>query len=616
MSDVHTQSENRFILPRPTWKTGVMSWLTTVDHKRIAVLYAVTAIVFLCIAGIEALMMRVQLSQPNLEIYTGTFFNQLITMHGTTAIFMAAMPMISAFFNFLVPLQIGARDVAFPRLNAFAFWTFLLGAILLNSSWFLGGAPDGGWFAYANLSSKEYSPSPGMDFFVIGQLIMGIGSLVAAINFMVTILNMRAPGMTLLRMPIFTWMTLITSVIIILAFPPFTIALVLLGFDRMYGTLFFDVAGGGTPILWQHLFWIFGHPEVYILILPPMGIISEILPTFSRKPLFGYPMMVFAAAVISLLGFSVWSHHMFATGMGATANTIFSITTSLIAVPTGVKILNWIGTLWGGKIRMTVPMMYSIGFIFLFMLGGFSGITHAIAASDVQQTDTYYIVAHFHYVAIGGILSALLGGVNYWFPLVTGRMMSEKLGKIGFWTFFIGFNLTFFPMHFAGLQGMPRRIYTYDTSLGVDAYNMMSTVGGFIVGFSVLLFAIALVHGVLRGKKVARDPWDARTIEWSLPTPVPEHNFDVIPQVEALDDWWHKKQNGKTQTAANEEEGGIHMPDQSWYPLIISIGIMIGGYGLIFSIPAAIFGLVVTVFGTYGWVFEGPGGYHVHPEEG
>lgn len=611
----HEDAPTTFGLPRPRWKTGILSWVTTVDHKRIAILYLGSSLFWLVVAGLEALMMRIQLARPNQDIFTGSFFNQLITMHGTTAIFLASMPMIAAFFNLLVPLQIGARDVAFPRLNSFSYWTFMLGAIFLNTSWFLGGAPDGGWFAYANLTTKTYSPTTGMDFFVLGQLIMGVSTLVAAINFMVTIINMRAPGMTLMRMPIFSWMTLITSVIILLAFPPFTIALIELLFDRMFNTAFFDTARGGTPILWQHLFWIFGHPEVYILVLPPMGIISEILPTFSRKPLFGFNMMVFAAAVIAFLGFGVWSHHMFATGLGATANAIFSITTSLIALPTGIKILNWIGTMWGGKLRMTTPMLYGIGFIFLFMLGGFSGLTHSVAASDLQQTDTYYIVAHFHYVAIGGILSALFGGVTYWFPLMTGRMMNEKLGKIGFWLFFISFNITFFPMHFSGLQGMPRRIFTYPPELGVDVWNMMSTVGAFGIGMAALLFVINLIWSAKNGERVERDPWDARTLEWSLPLPVPEYNYAKIPHVTHRDEWWERKHGNASAANDQADAHGIHLPDQSWYPFIVSLGLVIGGYGMIYSIPLALVGLAVILWGVYGWALEGPAGYHVHPEK-
>lgn len=625
MAHAENETVSKFLLPRPRSSTSILSWLTTVDHKRIAVLYAVTAIFFLFVAGAQALLMRIQLARPNQEIFTGDFFNQLITMHGTTAIFLAAMPMIAAFFNLLVPLQIGARDVAFPRLNAFSFWVFLLGALFLNSSWFLGGAPNGGWFAYANLTSKTYNPSTGMDFFVLGQIIMGIGTLVASFNFTVTIINMRAPGMTLMKMPIFTWMALITSIIIFLAFPAFTIALIELMFDRFFSTNFFEPSAGGTPILWQHLFWIFGHPEVYILILPPMGIVSEIVATFSRKPLFGFDMMVFAAAIIAFLGFAVWSHHMFTTGLGATANAVFSITTSLIALPTGIKMLNWIGTLWGGRIRMTSPMLYAIGFLFLFMLGGFSGITHSVAAADAQQQDTYYVVAHFHYVAIGGILSALFGGVTYWFPLVFGRRMDETLGKVGFWLFFIGFNLTFFPMHFSGLEGMPRRIYTYDAMLGLDFYNMLSTVGAFTVGASALVFAFNVVKSAIKGEKSARDPWDARTIEWSLPTPVPEYNFAEVPTIETRDEWWHRKQNGTANRKPAVDAHGIHMPDQSWFPFVTAAGLVIGAYGFLYgqwpaevnwnAMYVAFLGLGITVFGVYGWALEGPGGYHVHPEE-
>jgi cytochrome c oxidase subunit I len=462
---------------RPTAKTGLAGWLTTVDHKRIGILYAGSAVFFLLVGGLEALLIRLQLMVPNNHLLGAETYNQMFTMHGTTMIFLAVMPLGAAFFNYLTPLMIGARDVAFPRLNAFSFWTFFSGAIILNLSWLpmlapegyrgVGAAPSAGWFGYANLTSNAYSPGLGTDFWIVGLQVLGVASVVAALNFIVTIINLRAPGMTMMRLPVFVWMTLVTSFLVILAFPAITIALVELMFDRLFGTNFFEVAAGGQPILWQHLFWVFGHPEVYILILPAMGIVSEILPTFSRKPLFGYPIIVFSGAVIGFLGFAVWSHHMFTTGLGKVANTAFALATMTIAVPTGVKIFNWIGTLWGGRIQTRLPMMYALGFIWMFMMGGFTGIMHSAAPADAQQQDSYFVVAHFHYVLIGGSLFALLAGLYYWLPKMSGRMAAEIPGKIGFWTVFIGFNVAFFPMHFLGLNGMPRRIYTYDaTSTG------------------------------------------------------------------------------------------------------------------------------------------------------
>ena len=464
------------LMRRPTTKSGLVGWLTTVDHKRIGILYGGSALFFLLVGGFEALLIRLQLMVPNNTVLGAETFNQMFTMHGTTMIFLAVMPLGAAFFNFMTPLMIGARDVAFPRMNAFSFWTFLAGAIVINLSWLpmlapdtyagVGQAPSTGWFGYANLTSKDYAPGLGADFWVVGLQLLGVASVIAALNFIVTIINMRAPGMTMMRLPVFIWMTLVTSFLIILAFPAITIALVELMFDRTFGTNFFEVAAGGQPILWQHLFWVFGHPEVYILILPAMGIISEILPTFSRKPLFGYPIIVFSGAVIGFLGFAVWSHHMFTTGLGKVAAAAFALATMTIAVPTGVKIFNWIGTLWGGRIRLATPMIYALGFIWMFMMGGFTGIMHSAAPADAQQQDSYFIVAHFHYVLIGGSIFALLAGCYYWLPKISGRIASEGAGKIGFLMIFFGFNTAFFPMHFLGLNGMPRRIYTYDDNLG------------------------------------------------------------------------------------------------------------------------------------------------------
>ena len=415
----------RLEIPRPVHPTGIWSWITTIDHKRIGILYGVTAFTLFLIGGIEALLMRAQLAKSELEIISPEVYNQLFTMHGTTMIFLAIMPMGAAFFNFVIPLQIGARDVAFPRLNAFSYWTFLAGAIMLNGSWFLGGAPNAGWFGYAPITGEIYNPGHGIDFWIMSLQILGIASLAAAFNFIVTILNMRAPGMTLMRLPLFTWMTLITSFLLVLAFPVITVALIELMFDRFYGSNFFVPAAGANPILWQHLFWVFGHPEVYILILPAMGIVSEILPTFSKKPLFGYPVVVLSGVIIGFMGWMVWSHHMFTVGLGPVANSVFAITTMLIAVPTGIKIFNWLATLWKGSLNLSTPMLYALGFIAVFTIGGISGVMHSQAASDAQQQDTYFIVAHIHYVLFGGSIFALIAGIYYWFPKFTGRMYDD-----------------------------------------------------------------------------------------------------------------------------------------------------------------------------------------------
>ena len=598
-----------FPIPRPTHPTGVWSWITTIDHKRIGILYGVTAFVLFVIGGIEALLMRTQLTQSGLDIISPEVFNQLFTMHGTTMIFLAIMPMGAAFFNFVVPLQIGARDVAFPRLNAFSYWTFLAGAIVLNLSWMLGGAPNAGWFGYSPITGEIYNPGHGIDFWIVSLQILGIASLAAAFNFIVTIINMRAPGMSLDRMPLFTWMTLVTSFLLILAFPVITVALIELMFDRFFGTNFFISAAGANPVLWQHLFWVFGHPEVYILILPAMGIVSEILPTFSKKPLFGYPVVVLSGIIIGFMGWMVWSHHMFTVGLGPVANSVFAITTMAIAVPTGVKVFSWVGTMWKGSIDFKTPMLFAVGFIVTFTVGGISGIMHAQAASDAQQQDTYFIIAHLHYVLFGGSIFALMAGIYYWFPKFSGRMYDEKLGQLSFWSTFIAFNVTFFPMHFTGLDGMPRRIYTYSSEFGWDFWNAVSTAGAFMLAAGVLIFVANIVRSWMQGEEAPGDPWDARTLEWSIPSPPPEYNFAEIPTVLDRDDWWARKrrQVGEPVPVAGgsgDAEHSIHLPQPSYWPIVVSIGLLIGGYGLIYHVAVAAIGGAIALVATYAWSFE------------
>jgi cytochrome c oxidase subunit 1 len=630
------------LFARPTAKTGLVSWLTTVDHKRIGMLYGGFAILFFLIGGLEALLIRTQLIVPNNRFISAQFYNELFTMHGTTMIFLAVMPLNAAFFNLLVPIQVGARDVAFPRLNAFSLWVWVVGAILLNVGWIshvfpnlqFGGAPDVGWFGYAPLTSKVFTPDLSTDFWVLGIQVLGLSSIVASLNFIVTIINLRAPGLTMMRLPVFTWMALVTSFLLILALPAIAIALVEVMFDRNFGTSFFEVSGGGQPILWQHLFWVFGHPEVYILILPPMGYVSEILPTFSRKPLFGYPIIVFSGVAIGFIGFGVWSHHMFTTGLGNVATAAFALATMAIAVPTGVKIFNWIGTLWGGQIMTRVPMMFALGFIWMFMLGGFSGIMHSAAPADAQQQDSYFIIAHFHYVLIGGATFALLAAIHYWFPKFFGRMVPEFWGKVSFWLIFVGFNATFFPMHFLGLNGMPRRTWTYDSNMGWNEGNLFATCGAYLLGLGIFTYFAVLVWSLFKGQKCGNDPWDGRTLEWSIPSPPPEHNFDSIPSVHARDAWWYEKhhqdeiaQEKAALIRAEASHGGIHMPDQSWYPIIAAFGLLIGAYNmaqlhhpvvmfgnqvLASHLPLGIFGGVILLAACYLWSLEGPGGYHLH----
>lgn len=615
------------ILKRPTKTRGVWSWFTTVDHKRIAILYAAVALIFFVLGGLEALLIRLQLFTPNGSVLTAEQYNQMFTMHGTTMVFLVGMPLAAAYGNYLLPLQIGARDVAFPRVNMLGFWIFLFGGIFLYSSFFLGGAPDGGWFGYTPLTSSPYDsgmlPGTGTDFWAIGLILLGVGSTTSSINFIVTALNMRAPGMKLMRMPVFSWTILIIAFMTAFAIPVFTAALVMVFFDRNFDTTFFFAATGGDPLLYQHMFWIFGHPEVYILILPGMGIVSEILPTFSRKPLFGYSVMIFSGIAIGFVGWGVWAHHMFVTGLGPVSISAFGISTMLVAVPTGVKIFNWLGTLWGGSIRFTTAMLYAIGFIAMFTLGGLSGVTHAVVPANTQQTDTYYIIAHFHYVLFGGLVFGIFGGMYFWFPKVFGRMMNERLGKWNFWLTFIGFNLTFAPMHLSGLAGQARRTWRYPESLELELLNQLSTIGAFVIAFAFLLLVINLIHSKFKGEIAKADPWDARTLEWSIPSPAPEYNFLEVPQVEAVDDFWHKKyseedgrpvlrpgvdldaQPKRVSLKEAIEKYGVHMPSPSFWPFIVALGMPIIGYGLVFQAWAlCAIGIAVTMAGLIGWAIE------------
>jgi cytochrome c oxidase subunit 1 len=601
-----------------TYAGGVWSWLTTVDHKRIAILYFVAGFIFLLIAGMEGQMIRLQLARPENRLLDPEFYNQLFTMHGTTMVFFAGMPLIIAFFNFVVPLQIGARDVAFPRLNAFSFWVFLFGGLFLYASFFFGGAPDGGWFAYMPLTGSQYSPRTGMDFYVLSLLLAGIGTIAGGVNFLVTILNLRAPGMSFMRMPLFTWMAFVVSALILLAFPPFTIGLVFMLFDRMFDTLFFNAAAGADPLLWQHLFWVFGHPEVYILILPAFGVVSDVIPTFSKKPLFGYPVVVFSGILIAFMGFGVWVHHMFSTGLGPIVNAVFGGATMLIAIPTGIKIFNWIATMWGGAIRFKAPMLFAIGLVGTFVIGGLSGVMHSSPPSDLQQTDTYFVVAHFHYVLIGGTVFGLFSGFYYWFPKVTGRMLSERLGAAHFWLTFLALNVTFFPMHFSGLLGMPRRTFTYAEGLGLETFNLVSTIGAFIFTLAFVPLVLNLWRAWRRGEPAGPNPWDAATLEWTMSSPPPHYNFAVIPEVESRDSLWHPHVDpGHEPGAGDPEPGGViprlqpdpapepvHMPNPSFWPLILALGLLVVTMGGLLGLRVVIPGVLLTFVGLFGWAFE------------
>ena len=590
------------------------SWLTTTDHKRIGLLYFWTAFGFFLLGGLEALVIRAQLAKPEGIGVSAEFYNQMFTMHGTTMVFLALMPLSAAFFNFIILLQIGARDVAFPRLNAFSYWVFLLGGLFINASFLAGPlfgadrlsvAPDGGWFGYANLTSKQFSPGPNIDFWLLGLQILGIASLAAGFNFIVTILNMRAPGMKMLRLPAFSWMTLVTQFLVITAFPVMTVALVLLMFDRFFGTHFFIPAGGGDPILWQHLFWLFGHPEVYILILPAMGIVSEVLPTFSRKPLFGYTVVVYSGVLIGFMGWGVWSHHMFAAGLGPIADSVFSATTMLIAVPTGVKIFNWIATLWGGQLRFPTAMLFALGFVSMFIIGGLSGVSHGSPPADLQQTDTYYVVAHIHYVLFGGTMLGLFAGMYYWWPKMTGRQLSETLGKWHFWLTFVGMNLAFFPMHFSGLLGMPRRIYTYGAELGVTGFNVVSTIGAFLIGAATLIFFVNLLRTRRRGAPAGNDPWGGATLEWAIPSPPPVYNFTVIPQVASRLPLWRTERQAPMAPLPLTPPAPIHVPGGSWWPMFTAFGLPVMAIGaLSHQVWLVLVGVAVVITGIYRWAYE------------
>ncbi len=586
--------------------TGLWSWLTTVDHKRIGVMYFLTSFFFFFVGGLEALLIRIQLMRPENAFISAETYSQMFTMHGTTMVFLVAMPMAVAFFNYVVPLQIGARDVAFPRLNALSFWVFLFGGLFINSSFLFGAAPNTSWVGYANLTSLQFTPGRNVEFWLIGLSILGISSILGGVNFITTIINLRAPGMKLLRMPLFSWMALVTSFLLVTAIPVVAVALILLAFDRFFGANFYEVTAGGDPILWQHLFWLFGHPEVYILILPSFGIISDVIPTFSRKPLFGYPVVVYAGILIGFIGWGVWSHHMFTVGLGPIADSFFVASTMIIAIPTAIKIFNWLATMWGGALRFPPPMLFAVGVVAVFTVGGLSGIMHASAPIDLQQHDSYFVVAHFHYVLVGGALMGLFSGIYFWFPKVTGKLMSESLGKWHFWTTMIGFNLTFFPMHFAGLFGMPRRTWTYQAELNLETWNQLSTVGAFIFGISSLFLVWNLFRSWKKGEAAPANPWDAATLEWSIPSPPPHYNFPVLPKVRSREPLWDEVERAEVEAVTlSEPEHEPEMPSPSFWPLVVALGVVLSWALVMTGVWwAPLLGLALTAFGIFSWAFQ------------
>ncbi|MDF2790383.1 MAG: quinol oxidase subunit 1 [Neobacillus sp.] len=602
---------------------GATLWdyLTTVDHKKIAILYLIAGGFFFVVGGLEAVFIRIQLAVPNNDFVSAGLFNEIITMHGTTMIFLAAMPLVFAFMNAVMPLQIGARDVAFPFVNALGFWLFFFGGVFLNLSWFFDGAPDAGWTSYASLAMA--SKGHGVDFYVLGLQISGIGTLIGGINFLVTIINMRAPGMTYMRMPLFTWSTFVTSALILFAFPPLTVGLVLMMFDRMFGSNFFETTMGGNTVIWEHLFWIFGHPEVYILVLPAFGIFSEIFAMFSRKRLFGYSSMVFATVLIGFLGFMVWAHHMFTTGLGPVANAIFAVATMAIGVPTGIKIFNWLLTMWGGSVKFTTPMHYAVAFIPSFVAGGVTGVMLAAAAADYQYHDTYFVVAHFHYVIVGGVVFAILAGTHLYWPKMFGTMLNETLGKITFWLFFIGFHMTFFIQHFLGLWGMPRRVFTYLPGQGFETSNLISSLGAVFMSLGVIVLLYNVIMTSVKNERVGNDPWgDGRTLEWSLPSPPPFYNFKQLPLVRGLDAYWLEKMEGKKGMTPAEPLGDIHMPNASFLPFVMAFGLFVAAFGALFnmddkawSVPVIIIGLLITFGAMFLRSVKDDHGFHIHKEE-
>lgn len=621
-------SDDATIAPRlqRLWETGggVIGALSSVDHKTIGKRYLVTAFVFLVLGGIEAAVMRAQLAQPNMTLLTPEQYNQLFTMHGVTMIFLYALPVLSGFSNFLWPLMLGARDMAFPRLNAFSYWVFLFAGIFLYASFPLGKAPDAGWFNYVPYSSLRFNPGINIDLYALGMILLGISTTVGSINFIVTLLRTRAPGMSINRVPILVWGTLTASVGNVLAVPAVSLAFFMLWMDRRYGSHFFDVAGGGQPLLWQHLFWMFGHPWVYAIVLPAMGIVSDGLPTFCRRPLVGYTAVALATVTTMMLGFGVWVHHMFATGLPPLALSFFSAASFVIVIPSAVAVFAWLGTIWTGRPQFTTPFLFFAGFVVVFVIGGVSGFMTAAVPVDTQLTDTYFVVAHLHYVLIGINVFPVVGGIHYWFPKFTGRMMSERLGKWSFWVMFIGFNVGFFPMHIVGLLGMPRRIYTYSDGLGWGPVNLIITIGAYLFAVGVLLFCINVWRSFRRGERASANPWDAPSLEWATASPPPPYNFAVIPTVASRYPLWEGRLQGHTGNSTTQEgfllDDGretigttaldaipdviLRMPEDSLSPLILSVALSLVFVGLlVHSWWLFAVALIATLAATVTWLW-------------
>ena len=562
------------------------NWLTTVDHKKIGIMYIIASILMLFRGGVDAMMMRLQLALPDMQFLAPEHYNQVFTTHGTVMILFMAMPLMFGLFNVIVPLQIGARDVAFPFLNALSFWLFFFGALLFNMSFVIGGSPDAGWLSYPPLSGLTYSPGVGQDFYIWGIQISGIGSLATGINFLVTIVKMRAPGMKWMKMPMFTWSVFSTCIIILFAFPILTVTLALLFLDRFAGAHFFTLDLGGNPMMFINLIWMWGHPEVYIVTLPAFGIFSEIVSTFSKKKLFGYKSMVFAMLIISMLSFFAWAHHFFTMGSGADVNAFFAVTTMLIAIPTGVKIFNWLFTMLRGRIQFAPPMLWTLAFIPCFIVGGMTGVLLSVAPADFQFHNSYFLLAHFHQVLIGGVVFGYFAGLYYWWPKIFGFQLEERLGKWAFWTWNIGFYVCFMPQYALGLQGMTRRVSTYGWDTGWWPLNFVSTIGAFFMGIAFIFQVWQIADAVRKYKQlqVGGDPWDARTLEWATSSPAPEYNFAIIPRVETIDAWWEEKRRGTSGAMFSPGEiQPIHMPKNSSIPFVKAGAWFTAGFGFVFG---------------------------------
>ncbi|MFD1677492.1 cbb3-type cytochrome c oxidase subunit I [Alicyclobacillus fodiniaquatilis] len=568
------------------WKWLWNNWLTTVDHKRIGIMYLIAALLMFFRGGADALLLRTQLAQPGEHFLDAEHYDQIFTTHGTIMILFMAMPFLFALFNIVVPLQIGARDVAFPYLNAISFWLFFFGAMLFNLSFVFGGSPDAGWTSYPPLTELGFDPGPGENYYLLGVQISGIGSIATGINFIATILKMRAPGMKLMRMPLFTWSTLASCIVIIFAFPALAVALALLLLDRVVGTDFFTMLHGGNPMMFINLFWIWGHPEVYIVVLPAFGVYSEVVSTFTRKRIFGYSSMVASLMLIAVISYFVWAHHFFTMGAGADVNTFFAVASMAVGIPTGVKVFNWLFTMFRGRIRLTLPMLWTLGFIPNFAVGGATGIMLAAAPGDYQYHNSYFLIAHFHQMLIGGVVNGMLAGMYYWWPKMFGFRLNERLGKWAFWIFNIGFYVCFMPQYALGFEGMQRRMYTYPADMGWGSLNFISTIGAYLMGIGFLFIVWQVLYSIFRGERdTTGDPWDARTLEWSLPSPAPHYNFAVIPTIEDRDAWWAMKEKGTTDAfrAKREDIEPIHMPKRSGRPFLMGLAFFVAGFGFVFN---------------------------------